>query len=294
MTSTKRLAIIGSAGQLGTDLVQVMSESGRYLVTPLTHEQIDVSNRQQVRQHLGDRGFDVVVNCAAFNRVDECEDNIEEALRVNTQGAFEVARACAISKSLCVFISSDYVFNGEKGSPYSEEDHPSPLSVYGLSKLGGELLVRQAASRWLILRIASSFGKLGSRSKGGNFVEAILTQARFHGSVRIINDIWMSPTYTMDVARTLDELIQTGDTGLYHCSNAGRCTWFEFACEALQLVGLNTRIEPISSSTLSSGACRPKDSSMTSVYLEKRLGHSLRPWQESLRDYLVEKGHMAC
>jgi dTDP-4-dehydrorhamnose reductase len=294
MTSSKRVAIIGSTGQLGGDLVQVMSNSGRYMVTPLTHEQLDVTDRGNVTRLLANDSFDVIVNCAAFNRVDECEDRIEEALRVNAQGAFEVARACLGSGTLCVFISSDYVFNGQKGSPYTEEDKPTPLNVYGISKLAGELLVREKASRWLILRISSVFGKSGSRSKGGNFIETILRQARSHGSVQVISDIWMSPTYTMDVARTLDELIQAEAIGIYHCSNAGRCTWFEFASEALRLVGLGTRVEPITSDLILSKARRPKDSSMTSIYLEEILGHSRRSWRESLRDYLIEKGHVAC
>jgi len=294
VSSSKRVAIIGSEGQLGSDLVQVMVSSRRYTVTPLTHRQMDVTDRQLVTRHLADNGFDVVVNCAAFNQVDECEDRIEDALRVNAQGAFEVARACAVSGSLCVFISSDYVFNGEKGSPYTEEDSPAPLNVYGVSKLAGELLVRQNASRWLILRIASVFGKSGSRSKGGNFIETILKQACSGRPVRVVTDIWMSPTYTLEAARTLDELIQLGATGLYHCNNSGRCTWFEFAREALRLVGSDARIEAITSDLALNKARRPKDSSMTSVYLEGTLGHPLRYWKESLRDYLIEKGHVAC
>jgi len=294
MTFFKRVAIVGSTGQLGRDLVQVMSNSGRYMVTPLTHEQLDVTDRGHVTRLLANDSFDVIVNCAAFNRVDECEDRIEEALRVNARGAFEVPRACLASGSICVCISSDYVFRGDKGSPYTEKDSPPPLNVYGISKLAGELLVREKALRWLILRIASVFGKSGSRSKGGNFVDIILRQARSGETVRVVSDIWMSPTYTMDVAQTLDALIQADATGVYHCTNEGRCTWFEFACEAFRLVALSPRVEAITSDLTLRKARRPKDSSMTSIYLEEKLGLSLRSWRESLRDYLIEKGHVAC
>jgi len=292
MTFFKRVAIVGSTGQLGRDLVQVLSESGRYEVHPITHEKMDVADRGTVTQVLANGNFDVVVNCAAFNRVDDCEELIDKALQVNTQGAFEVARACSAAAALCVYISTDYVFSGEKGASYIEEDLPAPINAYGLSKLAGELLVRQKASRWLILRIASVFGKFGSRSKGGNFIEAILAQARSGGPVRVVSDIRMSPAYTMDVAHAIDKLIQLGAEGLFHCSNTGRCTWFEFASEVLRLAGLNQKIEPVTSDQVAREARRPKDSSMISSCLQSTLGHPLRSWQESLKDYMIEKGHM--
>jgi len=255
---------------------------------------MDVADRGTVAQILGNGSFDVVVNCAAFNRVDDCEELIDKALQVNTQGAFEVARACSAAGALCVYISTDYVFSGEKGASYIEEDPPDPINAYGLSKLAGELLVRQKASRSLILRIASVFGKFGSRSKGGNFIEAILTQGRTGGPVRVVNDIRMSPAYTMDVAHAIDELIQLGAEGLFHCSNTGRCTWFDFACEAFRLAGLDRKIEPVTSDLTPRKARIPRDSSMENSYLENTLGHPLRSWQESLKDYMTEKGHVNC
>jgi dTDP-4-dehydrorhamnose reductase len=287
-----RVAVIGSTGQLGSDLVQVLTESGRYGITALPHALLDITQRPSVMEGIGKGGYDAVVNCAAFTRVDDCEDFPSEALLVNAQGAFEVARACSASGAFCVHISTDYVFSGDKGSAYSEDDPVGPINVYGASKLAGEFLVRQAAKRWAILRISSVFGKTGSRGKGGNFVETILGKARSGLPVQVVNDIWMSPTFTMDAARLIEALIRAGATGLFHASNRGRCTWFEFASETVRMMGLPTRIEPVSSVSYSSRARRPKDSSLSTGYLEKALGLSMRPWQDALRGYLVEKGYL--
>jgi dTDP-4-dehydrorhamnose reductase len=287
-----RVAVIGSTGQLGSDLVQVLTESGRYGITALPHAQLDITQRPSVMERIGKGGFDVVVNCAAFTRVDDCEDFPSEALLVNALGAFEVARACSASGAFCVYISTDYVFSGDKDSAYSEDDPVGPINVYGASKLAGEFLVRQAAKRWAILRIASVFGKTGSRGKGGNFVETILGKSRSGLPVPVVNDIWMSPTYTMDAARLIEALIRAGTTGLFHASNTGRCTWFEFATEAIRIVGLPGLVEPVTSASYPSKARRPKNSSLSNDRLEKTMGLSLRPWQDGLRAYLVEKEYL--
>ncbi|HEX2714068.1 MAG TPA: dTDP-4-dehydrorhamnose reductase [Candidatus Acidoferrales bacterium] len=292
MPSSKRIAVIGSTGQLGSDIMQILTASDRYEVTPLPHDRLDITNRKSVTDALGRKQFDVVVNCAAFHRVDECEDRPEEALRVNALGAFEVGRACRESNSQCVFVSTDYVFGGDKGSPYTEEDAPDPINVYGISKVAGELFVQEAASRWLILRVASLYGMAGARGKGGNFVETILAKARAGDPIKVVNDVWMSPTYTRDVAAALDVLIQLGVTGVCHATNSGYCTWFEFAREALRLTGFEHRIEPITSDAYLSKARRPRNSSLEGLRLRATLGHTLRPWREALQAYLAEKGHL--
>src|SRR3989442_2681295 len=188
MVPLKRVAILGSSGQLGSDVVEVLSGSPYYQVTAFSREQLDVTDQVKVTEVLA-RGFDVVINCAAFTQVEGCEDQPAQALLVNAQGAFEVARACREMDALCVFISTDYVFSGEKTGPYVESDPVGPVNVYGASKLAGEFLVKQAAKRWLILRIASVFGKTGSRGKGGNFIETILSKAHAGASIPVVNDI---------------------------------------------------------------------------------------------------------
>jgi dTDP-4-dehydrorhamnose reductase len=287
-----RVAVIGSTGQLGSDLVQVLTETGRYAITQLAHLDLDITQRSAVMEVIGSGSFDAVVNCAAFTRVEDCEDCPGDALRVNAQGAFEVARACAASNALCVHISTDYVFSGDQGASYAEDDVPGPVNVYGASKLAGEFLVYQAAQKWLILRISSVFGKNGSRGKGGNFVETIIAKARSGASVQVVNDIWMTPSYTMDTAGIIEDLIRTGASGLFHASNTGRCTWFEFASEAIRMIGLPIRLDPVSAASYPTKARRPQDSSLINRRLAKILGRSVRPWQDALRAYLVEKRYL--
>ncbi|HEX3036231.1 MAG TPA: dTDP-4-dehydrorhamnose reductase [Thermodesulfobacteriota bacterium] len=283
-----RIAIIGSTGQLGTDLVRVLQEAGGYEVIPLSHAEIECTKPDSIRTALTGSCPQVVVNCAAFVRVDECEDKPEEAFLVNALGALHVARSCVDLDALCVYISTDYVFNGKKEEPYTEEDKPCPINVYGTSKLAGEYLVSQACPKWLIVRMASLFGKAGARGKGGNFVDAILSKARAGESLRVVNDIRMSPTYSYDAAQVLERLIRQGATGIFHVTNSGSCTWYEFARKALDLVSIEARMEPIFLSEYPTRACRPKNSSLRSVELSE---NHLRSWEEALRAYLVEKAY---
>jgi dTDP-4-dehydrorhamnose reductase len=290
-SATKRVAVLGASGQLGSDVVARLGASGRYDVVAFSRGDLDVTQRAPLAAALG-CGFDIVINCAAFTRVDDCEEEPARALLVNAQGAFEVARACQESRALCVFIGTDYIFDGEKGSPYREDDPARPLNVYGTSKLAGELLVRQAAPRWLVLRVASLFGAAGSRAKGGNFVETILARARTGGELRVVDDIRMSPTYTRDVAAALEELLEREASGVYHASNAGHCTWYELASEALRLLGLAARIEPVPASAYPMRARRPRNSALDIGALQSVLKRPMRPWPEALREYLKEKGYL--
>lgn len=285
----KRVAIIGSTGQLGTDLVDVMAQSGNYEVFKLSHREVECTDPVSVEKALKTRRPDIVVNCAAFVRVDEAEDRVEEALRVNGLGALNVARACAEIEALCVYISTDYVFDGGKNAPYTESDAPRPINIYGVSKLVGEYFVQQACPRWLVVRMASLFGKAGSSGKGGNFVETILAKAKAGEPLRLVDDIRMSPTCTQDAARALERLIREGSLGLFHLVNAGNCTWYEFASKVLELAGMGNRIDPISSADYPMKARRPKNSCLESSKLNPALQACLRPWEKALESYLLEK-----
>ena len=285
----KRVAIIGSTGQLGTDLVDVMAQSGNYEVLKLSHREVECTDPVSVEKALKTGHPEIVVNCAAFVRVDEAEDRVEEALRVNGLGALNVARVCAEIEALCVYISTDYVFDGGKNAPYTESDAPRPINIYGVSKLAGEYFVQQACPRWLVVRMASLFGKAGSSGKGGNFVETILAKAKASEPLRLVDDIRMSPTYTQDAARALERLLREGSLGLFHLVNAGNCTWYEFASKALELAGMGNRIEPISSADYLMKARRPKNSSLESSKLNSSMKECLRPWEKALESYLLEK-----
>jgi len=291
-SSCKRLAVIGAAGQLGSDIVDVFRATGRYELSAFRHEDLEITDPPAVEKAILGGGFGAVVNCAAFHQVDACEDNPEKALAVNTVGALHVARACRKIDALCVFISTDYVFDGSAPTAYDESAVPAPINIYGASKLAGETLVAQAAGRWLTLRVASLFGRAGAQGKGGNFIDKIIAKARSGGPVKVVTDIRMSPTYTRDAAELLDGLIQADATGIIHGVNAGQCSWFDLAKEAVRLAGLDVPVEPITSDAFASKARRPRNSALVSRRIEPILGRRPRPWQEALRAYMSEKGYV--
>lgn len=283
------VAVLGANGQLGTDLVRVLRNAAGYSVFPFTHDQIEVADSESVRTGLGRVRPDLVVNCAAFHRVDECEERPEEAMRVNALGGLNVARTCASLDAACVYISTDYVFGGQGRGAYSEADPPAPVNVYGVSKRAGELLVVQACPRWLIVRTASLFGTTRSRAKKGNFVETILDRAEAGLPLKVVEDVRMSPTYTHDAALALEWLIRHHADGLFHLTNAGSCTWHEFASRIVAYAGLSMTVIPIPSSEYPTRARRPGDSSLRSVRLPDPVRRCLRPWHQALQAYLDER-----
>ncbi|HEY2919898.1 MAG TPA: dTDP-4-dehydrorhamnose reductase [Candidatus Binatia bacterium] len=289
MNSRRRVAVIGSGGQLGTDLVETFQSHEAFEVIPLTRAQADCTDAESVRKAVLQLRPPIVVNCAAFVRVDECENQPQQAFVVNAVGALHVARACAEADSICVYISTDYVFDGSKAGPYSESDSAYPVNVYGASKLAGEILVRQTVPHWLIVRAASLFGRTGARGKGGNFVETIIAKAKTGEPLRIVNDVRMSPTYTRDAATALVGLVEGGADGIVHLTNDGACTWHEFAEQILDLVGLRVSIVPVSSEEYPTPARRPTNS----VLRSERSLVKLRSWKDALKAYLIEKGHMS-
>jgi dTDP-4-dehydrorhamnose reductase len=282
--------ILGSTGQLGSACVEVFRNAGHDVI-PTSHSDVEVTEWQSVRKSFEHSRPDAAVNCAAYVRVNDAEDHPEEAFRVNAIGALHVARACASLNALCVYVSTDYVFDGALSRPYTEEDACRPLNVYGTSKLAGEYLVRQDSLRWLIVRMASLFGKGGARGKGGNFVDAIVKSARAGHPIRVVDDVKMSPTYALDAAKAIECLVSEGEMGLFHLANAGSCTWFEFARRILEVAGLATVPEPISSAEYPMKASRPRNSSLTSTRLPRKARAFLRSWKDALAAYLLEENY---
>ncbi|BBC24319.1 dTDP-4-dehydrorhamnose reductase [Pseudanabaena sp. ABRG5-3] len=291
MTNVLKVALIGANGQLGSDIVSHFSQSDRYQFTALTRDDVDITQAESVQKTLTSQKFDVVINSAAYVRVDDCEQEVDTAFKVNAFGALHVARACREIDALCVHISTDYVFRGDQSSAYIESDLADPINIYGASKLAGENLVRQTTPRSLILRISSVFGKAGASGKGGNFIETIIKKAKAGDPLRVVNDMFMSPTYTYDAARLLDELLQSGATGVIHGANTGLCSWYEFASQALKLANISHPIESIPASTFPTKATRPMNSALTSDRLESITNFKMRPWQEALTAYLTEKSY---
>ncbi|MFQ5814428.1 MAG: dTDP-4-dehydrorhamnose reductase [Anaerolineae bacterium] len=288
-----KVAVIGSMGQLGTDLVRSFSEAGQEVI-PLPHAEMEVTDQDSVRKILLHHRPQAVVNCAAYVRVDQAEGEPEAAFRVNALGALYVARACAELNALCLYISTDYVFEGDKDEPYNEEDTPRPINVYGASKLAGEHLVRLACPQSLIVRVGCLFGKAGASGKGGNFIETILARTRASERLKIVSDIRISPTYTSDAAPVLVKLTVMRTTGIVHVTNSGSCTWYALAKRAVELSSLNIPIEPVSSSSYPRPASRPRNSALDGTRAAKLVGDTFRPWEEALESYLKEKGYLRC
>lgn len=286
-----RVAVLGATGQLGTDVVRTLQATDGYSIVPLGHEEVECTSAESVGTVLSNIRPDVVINCAAFVRVDECEERPEEAFRVNTIGALNVARTAARMGARCTYISTDFVFDGQKGEPYTEDDVPCPVNVYGASKLAGEYLVRQSSTDWMIVRLASVFGKSGARGKSGNFVETVLRKARAGETLQVVTDIRMSPTYTVDAAHALERLVASGARGVFHVTNKGSCTWFEFARKIIELGGIDAHVEPTLSSEYATKARRPTNSALRSGRLDGFVRDAPRSWGEALKAYFEERGH---
>jgi len=285
-----KIVIIGADGQLGMDLVKVLDGEQ---VLPLYYPDFDVTRTAEMRDVLRQAGGDMVVNTAAFHRVDECEDNPRLAFEVNSLAVRELALFCRETGTVLMHFSTDYVFDGLKNSPYTEEDPPHPLSVYAMSKLAGEVFVRNICERHFLIRTCGLFGTAGSRVKGTNFVESVIGLDKQGKPLRIVDDQRVTPTSTAELARKIKELIGTSFYGLYHMTCEGDCTWLEFAQEIFSLLGREPRIEPVSSKDYGSRARRPRYS-----VLENRKAKSVGlpdflPWRPALKEYLVSKGHLA-
>ena len=283
-----KVAVVGSTGQLGQDLMRLFGEEA----VGFTHQELDVTDEERVASAMTSAEPDWVLNTAAFHRVDDCEANPKLTFAVNALGALNVARAAASVGSGIVFYSTDYVFGGqdrERNNPYEEEDSPHPLSVYGASKVAGEQLVMQANARHLVVRSAGLYGTTTSR-KGWTFPELMLNKARTDGSVCVVTDQVLSPTFTADLARKTRELIEHDAAGLFHLTNAGECSWFEFARESFDLAGVEAEMEPISTAQMQQRARRPSYSALATTRLGEVGLNPMRPWEEALSDYLQTKG----
>ena len=283
-----KITIIGSTGQLGTDLMKVLF--GKHEIIGLTHKDLEVTDYNSCLI-LKREPPDIIINTAAFHKPDQCEDEPLKAFFVNAVGPRNIAVVSKEIEATVVFISTDYVFDGSKKEPYAEDDVPNPINTYGVSKLAGEFFTKQNPKHY-IMRLSSLFGLAGASGKGGNFVETMITKAKKNEPLNVVNDMWMTPTYTKDAAKVIQEIIEKKlPFGIYHASNQGRCTWFQFAEEIFRLAGLNPTLNPIRTDQQQTKAHRPAFSVLKSTRLSKH-GIQTREWKEALADYMFEKGHV--
>ena len=242
----------------------------------------DIRDAARVEALLAARRPRWVVNSAAYTDVDGCETNRSLAFAVNGAGAGNVARACRRLNAGLVHLSTDFIFDGEKGAPYVEEDAPRPVSVYGESKLAGEKEVRTAGGRFMIVRTAWLFGR-----GGRNFPDTILARARETRELKVVDDQVGSPTYAVDLSLGLAALIRAGAAGIVHLTNRGHCSWFSYARFIVRVAGVKAVVSPAASEEIKRPARRPAYSVLNLRRFEKITGSRMRPWQEAVREYIM-------
>jgi dTDP-4-dehydrorhamnose reductase len=283
----KRLVIFGAGGRLGAALVREYARD--FDVVGFNHAQLDLGAPEQMRATLGGLDFDALINTAAQTNVDRCETYRDEAFALNGEAPRVLAEICAAKKARFIHISTDYVFDGEKREPYTEEDEAQPISVYGESKREGERRALEANERALIVRVSWVFGP-----DRPSFIDWALTQAREHEEVKAIADKWATPTYTLDLVTLLKPLLADANiSGLLHLANGGECSWQEYAQWALDCChaeGIAMKAEKISASSLAEMksfiAKRPVYSVLSSAKYERLTGQTPRSWRDAVAGFV--------
>lgn len=275
-----KILLTGANGNLGRDVTAHLAP--RHQVLPHPREALDVTDPRAVLETVAAVAPEAIVHCAGFTDVDGAEARRDEAFRVNALGARHVAVAADAVGALLVHVSTDYVFDGAAAEPYTEFDLPAPLNVYGRSKLAGEEAVRTHCRRHFILRTAWLYG-----AHGRNFVGTILRAAREKDALDVVDDQVGCPTWTLEVARVIGEVIDTGAFGTYHASAEGQCSWYAFACAVLKARGIDTPVRPVDTERVPRPARRPPYTVLRNLCLEA-LGVRMRPWDEALAEFLAE------
>ncbi|MBI3780964.1 MAG: dTDP-4-dehydrorhamnose reductase [candidate division NC10 bacterium] len=278
--------LIGANGQLGSELRKAFRDHD---LVPLTHTDLELTDPGQLREALNKSRPSLILNTAAYHRVDECEDYPDRAFAVNAIAVRDLALAAREVGAVLVHFSTDYVFDGRRRRPYKETDPPGPLSVYAASKLAGEYFIRATHERHFVIRTSGLYGIAGSSGKGGNFIETMLRLATAGKPIQVVGDQILTPTSAKELAGKVRQLVETGAYGLYHITNNGECSWFQFAAAIFEISGLRTKVSETTSLAFGARAIRPPYSVLDNANL-RRLGlDDLRPWRDALRDYLEDR-----
>ncbi|HVR46377.1 MAG TPA: dTDP-4-dehydrorhamnose reductase [Candidatus Binatia bacterium] len=277
----KRVLLIGGSGRLGTSIRRRWRDCE--IVAP-AHGELDLSDAGALAREVARIRADVLINCAAFHDVDRCETEPVPAFLTNAIAVAGAARVARDAGAAFVTVSTDYVFDGAADSPYTENDAPHPLSVYGTSKLAGEYLVESLGGRAFVVRTCGVYGPAESESRRPGLVERVLASGE-GGPLRVVGDVYASPTFAGDLADALRRLIETSAYGLYHAVNAGPVSWYDFAAETARLARVDAAIEPIRARERTSAAPRPRFSALSSAKLAA-LGIPMPSWREGLAAYL--------
>ena len=281
-----KIAVIGGNGQLGADVIAEFRKDG-HEVRSLNHAEIELSEAGSVSRAIRQVCPDIIVNTAAMHHVENCELDPLRAFEVNGIGSRNLAQIAQELDAILVHISTDYVFDGSKRSPYVEEDAPRPLNSYGNTKLAGEYFVRSTVAKHFVLRTSAIYGKYPCRAKGGlNFVDLMLKLARERGRVRVVDDEFVTPTRTTEIARQIIVLCQSNAFGLYHATAEGSCSWYQFAREIFRLSKVEVTLEKASPGEFPAKVQRPTFSVLENAALKAQNLNVFTPWQIGLHEYL--------
>lgn len=277
-----KIFVTGVKGQLGYDVVNELKKRGIEAIG-VDIEEMDITDPVSVDRVIKEASPDAVIHCAAYTAVDAAEENEELCRKVNADGPQNIANVCKELDIKMIQISTDYVFGGEGTHFWKPEDACDPQSVYGRTKYEGELAVRNTLEKYFIVRIAWVFG-----INGKNFVKTMLNLAKTHDTIRVVNDQFGSPTYTYDLARLLVDMALTDKYGIYHATNEGTCSWYEFACSIFREAGVNVNVIPVTTAEYGAKAKRPANSRMDNSKLTENGFEKLPAWQDALARYAAE------
>ncbi|HEV2873689.1 MAG TPA: dTDP-4-dehydrorhamnose reductase [Thermoleophilaceae bacterium] len=283
--------ITGGGGQLASDIAERLCE--RCEVAAPGRAELDITDQSAVDEAFARLRPAVVFNCAAFHNVNVCEREEDRSFEVNARAVKRLAQLCADGGARLVHLSTNYVFAGDRDEPYAEGDLPSPRSVYAISKLAGEHAALAYCADALVVRGSGLYGRHGSVSKGGNFVQRMLTRAREQGALKMVADQRLTPTYTADLADALIAAVEGGVGGLLHVTNSGACSWHEFTVAIMEVAGVDVPVEPVRTVRPPSGADRPLNGVLSCERACEAGVTSLRPWKEALGDYMASVGQAA-
>ncbi|GAB62291.1 MAG: dTDP-4-dehydrorhamnose reductase [Candidatus Jettenia sp.] len=280
-----KILVIGSDGMLGRYLVNYLSNLSHSKsiseVIGVNHKQVDITHHSDTSRLIAHIRPNTIINCAAFTNVDACETQIPVAFAVNAAGAKNIALAAKHAEAKVIQISTDYVFDGTKNEPYIETDQTNPISVYGKSKLAGELAIQEILDNYIIIRTAWLFGPWRR-----NFVTTMLDLGKKNRSVSVVTDQYGSPTYTANLSHAIGTMISLDLRGLYHITNSGTCSRYEWAKKIFELTDSSVSVLPVKTADYKRAAMVPQNSSLNCTKYTQDSGQTMKPWQEALKEYL--------
>ena len=278
-----RVLVTGVKGQLGFDVVKELEKRGHTAIG-VDIEEMDITDPVAVERVITQSMVEALIHCAAYTAVDAAEDNQGICYKINAEGTENIAKVCKKCDIKMIYISTDYVFDGKGTRPWEPDDTiTEPLNIYGLTKYNGEQAVQKYLEKFYIVRIAWVFGM-----NGKNFIKTMLRLGKEHGAVKVVNDQFGSPTYTADLAVLLVDMVEVNRYGIYHATNEGFCSWYDFACEIFKDANMQVEVTPVSAEEFPAKAKRPTNSRMNKDKLEMNGFHRLPSWQDATARYIKE------